>query len=347
MKKTIILLSIILNSLCEYPYLFGTSLNTKSVTNGKGINASETTTHSLDDVAQSKSYAHGDGEVNARTEGESLWSNQIHGVSSNANAVQNGNGDSLADSWSKSFTPTKAYYLKNYFSYIQFLNHLFKNKNNENDNLKKLKKILKNKIEENIANYSDPNYRYNGETTFDLQQSRASGKKTSASTSSKTFNWGRSNTIQKGKTNSKASHGWATSNNANWALGKNNYLTTNKNAAAFGKNASSIGESAIFINKGRIYNSGKIWGEALGHNSFTYSNLNGNNFGFGALNGGSNSYSNQGKSISLSEIRGMPYFPEVKRMKIPENLLPVGVPDSVAPKEIPGPFLGDSIYYRG
>lgn len=49
------------------PYIFGTSINTKAVTNGNGVTASETTTHSLDDVSQSKAYANGDAEVNSRT----------------------------------------------------------------------------------------------------------------------------------------------------------------------------------------------------------------------------------------------------------------------------------------
>ncbi len=48
-------------------YLYGTALNTKGVANGTGVGASETTAHSLDDVSQSKAYANGDNEVNART----------------------------------------------------------------------------------------------------------------------------------------------------------------------------------------------------------------------------------------------------------------------------------------
>lgn len=386
MKIHIILLFITLKAYNSSPYLFGTSLNTKSVSNGKGINASETTVHALDDVAQSKTYGHGDREVSAKTDGEALWSNKIHGVASRGEASQNGNGDSLGDSWSKGFTPTKEFYLENYFGYVRFLNHLFKKKeeevkrfgdvsllNNENGNnskngqvfenenqnllintdknfrisnktkrldinyklkllrfssLERLKKTLKKKIDESIANYSDPSHKFTGEQTFDLQQSRASGKNTSASTSSKTFNWGRNNTIQKGTTISKSSKGWATTNNANWAISKNNYLTINKNSSAFGKNSSSTGESAIFVNKGRVYNSGKIWAQALGQDSFSYSNLNGNNFGFGALNGGSSGYSNGGKSVSLSEIRGMPYFPEVKKERV---------------FRIKGPFVGEAI----
>ena len=59
------------------PYLYGTSLNTKGVANGDGVGASETTAHSLDDVSQSKAYANGDNEVNARTQGQTIWTNVL------------------------------------------------------------------------------------------------------------------------------------------------------------------------------------------------------------------------------------------------------------------------------
>ena len=114
-----------LGAASQGPYLFGSSLNTKGVANGTGVGASETTAHSLDDVSQSKAYANGDQEVNARTQGQALWSNVLQGATTNGDAVQNGNGNSLADSWSKSFTPTREYYLANYFKYISFLNSLF------------------------------------------------------------------------------------------------------------------------------------------------------------------------------------------------------------------------------
>lgn len=72
------------------PYLFGSSLNTKGVSNGDGVGASETTTHSLDDVSQSKSYAHGDKEVNSRTEGQTIWSTELQGVNTTSDGIQNG-----------------------------------------------------------------------------------------------------------------------------------------------------------------------------------------------------------------------------------------------------------------
>lgn len=58
-------------------HLYGTSLNTKGVSNGNGVNASETTAHSLDDVSQSKTYAEGDDESNARTEGKTIWTTDL------------------------------------------------------------------------------------------------------------------------------------------------------------------------------------------------------------------------------------------------------------------------------
>ena len=310
MKSIFALLGLLMISQinCEYPYLFGTSLNTKGVSNGVGIDATETTAHALDDVAQSKSYAHGDNEVNARSDAQAIWTNVLHGVNSNADAIQNGNGDTLADSWSKSFTPTREYYLNNYYSYIKFLNHLFA-RDMPND----LKESVKGRIEDSIANYNNPDFDFNGEVSFDLQQARGSGNNTSASTRTQTFNWGRNHTIHKGDSVGNAAAGWATSNNANWALGRNNYVTTNKNSAAFGQDALTKADSNYYINKGQIYNTGKAWGQALGDDSFTYSNLNGNSFGYSALNGGSNTYSNGDRAVSVSELRGTPYLPKVAK----------------------------------
>lgn len=105
-------------------HLYGTAINTKGVSNGSGVNASETTAHSLGDVSQSKAYASGDGESNARTDAQAVWVSELQGVNSDANAVQTGNGNTLADSWSNSFTPTNEYYLNNTYSYVQFLNSL-------------------------------------------------------------------------------------------------------------------------------------------------------------------------------------------------------------------------------
>ena len=65
------------NNATQGPYIFGTSINTKSVSNGDGVTASETTTHSLDDVSQAKSYANGDAEVNSRSQGQTIFTNAL------------------------------------------------------------------------------------------------------------------------------------------------------------------------------------------------------------------------------------------------------------------------------
>lgn len=70
-------ITLAINNKSNSVYLYGTSLNTKGVSNGNGVNASETTTHSLDDVSQSKTYAEGDKESNARTEGKTVWTRDL------------------------------------------------------------------------------------------------------------------------------------------------------------------------------------------------------------------------------------------------------------------------------
>jgi hypothetical protein len=140
-------------------------LNTKGVVNGTGVGASETTAHSLDDVSQSKAYANGDQEVNARTAGQTLWANVLQGANTTGDAVQTGQGNSLADSWSKSFTPTREYYLANYFKYISFLNSLFRQENLTEEQ----REAAQQELTRAIANFENPNFNFNGELTFDLQ----------------------------------------------------------------------------------------------------------------------------------------------------------------------------------
>ncbi len=73
MQKLCLISFILISNTLSKPYLFGTSLNTAAVSDAKGITATETTSHSLDDVSQSKSYSHGDKEVNARSDGQTIW----------------------------------------------------------------------------------------------------------------------------------------------------------------------------------------------------------------------------------------------------------------------------------
>ncbi len=85
----------------------------------------------------------------------------------------------------------------------------------------------------------------------------------------------------KGNSGSSADHGWATSNNSNWLLSRRNFVTNNKNSAAYGTNPRTKGLSNSYLHEGRPFNSGEVWGQSEGPEGFTYSNLNGNNFGYG------------------------------------------------------------------
>lgn len=116
--------------------------------------------------------------------------------------------------------------------------------------------------------------------------------------------------MQKGNAVGSANNGWATSNNANWAHNRTNYNTVNKNAAAFGNQAYSSGDSNLYHSGQGPYQSGNAWGQANGPDAVSYSNLNNNSFGYGALSGGSNTYSDGVVSQSVSEYRGNPYGPQ-------------------------------------
>lgn len=87
----------------------------------------------------------------------------------------------------------------------------------------------------------------------------------------------------------------------------NAYTTNNKNAAAFGKNALSKGQSGGLLNGGQYYGSGNAVGQAEGEKAYSYSNLNGNNFGYGAMQGGTQTYTNGDKAVSVSEIKSNPF----------------------------------------
>lgn len=61
------------------------------------------------------------------------------------------------------------------------------------------------------------------------------------------------------------------------------------------------------MTNGNVYSSGQAWGQGEGQDGFSYSNLNGNNFGYGVLSGGSDSYNNGDRTVSVSEMRSNPY----------------------------------------
>lgn len=102
-------------------YIFGGSFNTKGISSQEGYSATETTLHSPLDVSQSKSYAYGNNEVSSKSQGDSLFRYDFQGVSTKGEALQNGTGGSLTDSWSKNIAADRK---TNYFKYLEFLQTL-------------------------------------------------------------------------------------------------------------------------------------------------------------------------------------------------------------------------------
>ena len=333
---------------CEYPYIFGTSINTKGIANGlgdQGITGSQTTAYGLDDVSQSVAYSNGTKESNSRTNGESIYTPRLHGANTNADAINNGIGNSLADSVSKSFNPYERYFNDNYRSYINFLNSLFLKYPEKREEIIKvvlnyseeLKKgngkgikaedknvDLKLKIADStdakvapatvngypntIANYDNAGFKAIGQSTFDYQRARGSGLQTAASTNSGTFRWNNA-TVHQGDATGNARQGWATSSSNDYGLGRVNYVNSEQNSGAYGDNAQTNSSSNYYLAKDAVWNNGDAWGRSEGKDSLAFSNLNGNSYGYGAVNGDTNAYTDGDLSVSKSQIKGAPYFP--------------------------------------
>lgn len=343
---------------CEYPYIFGTSINSKGIANGlgdQGIVGSQTTAYGLDDVSQSVAYSNGTKESNARTNGEAIFTPKLHGANTTADAINNGVGNSLADSVSKSFNPYKKYYDENYRDYINFLNSLFmkypekrqeivkivlkyadhynkKSHTDSKDDHKDMKEKVdvkvdleeKNKmrgekramVDEDgypitIANYNNPKFDAIGQTTFDYQRARGSGLQTAASTNSGTFRWNKA-TVHQGDAVANARQGWATSSSNDYGLGRVNYVNSEQNSGAYGDNAQTNSSSNYYLAKDAVWNNGENWGRAEGKDSLAFSNLNGNSYGYGAVNGDTNAYTDGNLAVSKSQVKGAPYFPKHK-----------------------------------
>lgn len=90
-------------------------------------------------------------------------------------------------------------------------------------------------------------------------------------------------------------------------MNRANYNTVNKNSAAFGNNAYAAQDASLYHNGNGPHQSGNAWGEADGADAVAYSTVNANNFGYGAVSGSSNTYSNGDGAQSVSEYRGNPY----------------------------------------
>lgn len=323
---------------CEYPYIFGNSINSKGIANGlgdEGIAGSQTTNWALDDVSQSVAYANGTGESNARTDGEGIWTPQLTGVNTNADAINNGDGNALADSVSKSFNPYRQYWNENYASYINFLNNLFMKYPEKRAQILKVIIKLSNQIEEeeeakialklkvqekpgndvprsngyptSIANYGNDDFESIGQTTFDLQRARGSGNQTAASTNSGNFRWNKA-TVSQGSATGNARRGWATSSSNSNGLGRVNYVNVEKNAGANGDNAQTNSNSNQYLAKDAVWSNGDAWGRAEGDDSLAFSNANGNSYGYGAVEGNTNAYTDGDLSVSKTETKSAPYL---------------------------------------
>ena len=329
---------------CGYPYIFGTSVNTKGIANGKrnnGIVGAQTTVHGLDDVSQSVSYANGTEESNARTKGEAIFTPKLHGANANADAINTGEGNALADAVSKSFNPNKKYYNKHYRDYIQFLNSLFRKYPQKREQIIKIvlkyakmgkkgsKKQMEDEIEMNlnmedqkmrkhykrgrghrkpnsIGNFNNDNFKAIGQTTFDYQRARGSGRNTAASANSGNFRWNRA-TVHQGDAVGNAQNGWATSSSNNYGLGRVNYVNSEQNSGAYGNDAQTNSSSNYYLAKDSVWNNGNAWGKADGDKSLAFSNINGNSYGYGAVNGKTNAYTDGDTTVSKSKIKGAPY----------------------------------------
>ena len=159
-----------------------------------------------------------------------------------------------------------------------------------------------------IANFNNPKFKAIGQTTFDYERARGSGNNTNASTNSGNFRWNNA-TVHKGAAVGNADKGWATSSSNNYGLGKVNYVNDEKNAGAYGDNAQTYSNSNYFLKKGAVWNNGNAWGKSNGANDpLAFSNINGNSYGYGALNGNTNAYTDGNLAVSKSVIKGAPYM---------------------------------------
>ena len=295
----------------SYPYIFGTAISTRGIANAngdEGVAGSQTTNWGLDDVSHSSAYANGTNESSANTNGQSMFTPEIHGANTNAAAVNNGEGNAMVDSWSKSFTPYAKYYKKYYKHYIRYLKRLNKK------NAKWAKIQAKRDADRYYADYTETqkvpvkmiknidNYKKGwpiGQVTVDHQSSRASGYKSAATSGSGTYNYG-GLTFSVGQTNGFAKKGWALSKNSDYGQANLNFANSNTQAGAYGKNAQTNANSNYHVAGGAVSNNGQAWGQAQGKGAISFSDTDANNHGFSATVGGTDTYARGDKAVSKS-----------------------------------------------
>ena len=296
---TVILITLIGLSHCQFPYLFGSQVSTGGAARKQSLGkdataAASTTLTTLDDTTSTKSQASGTGVSNASTEASGLWTNEIHGGSSSGTADNSDEGDAVTQSSSKNFQPYLDYYNQWYKGYIQYLNNI-------NTALAK-----NGGKASNMSNKVD--YKGNkliGQSGFDNHKSHASGKQSRVKSKSGTFTFN-GTIISKGNTSGKANAGWAKSQSGANALGYNNYVLAKNNSGAKGNNVASNSSTSLLNKEGSIYSEADS--DADTSDGTAYSNIDGSNHGFGAMSGKTDSTTDGAAASSKSSVRGTPFL---------------------------------------
>ncbi|MCP4989311.1 MAG: hypothetical protein GY928_25620 [Colwellia sp.] len=329
----------------NFPYIFGNAIETRGIANAngdEGVAGSQTTNWANDDVSHSAAYANGTNESSANTNGQSLFTNQIHGANTNAAAVNNGDGNVMVDSWSKSFTPYAQYYKKYYAHYMRYLKRLNRGANHRDMHMTnhaayeekapmvghsfdaKDAEVVTNDHhgyghgyghghdhgvmeQRNIDNYGAGWAK--GQVAVDHQSTRASGNNTAASSGSGTYTYG-GLTFNVGQTTGSAKDGWALSKNSDYGQGNLNFVNSNGQSGAWGQNAQSSANSNYHLHNGAVSNNGQAWGQAEGDGAIAFSDMDANQHGYGAMVGGTDTYATGNKAVSKSVVQGAPYHYE-------------------------------------
>jgi hypothetical protein len=300
MKKTsILLITLIGLSHCQFPYLFGSQVSTggaarKGDAEKVATAAASTTLTTLDDTTSTKSQASGDGVSNASTEASGLWTNEIHGGSSSGNADNSGEGDAVTQSSSKNFQPYLNYYNQWYKGYIQYLNNINAD--------------LANNGGAAASMGEKKDYQGNsliGQSGFDNHKSHASGKQTEVKSKSGTFTFN-GTIISKGNTDGSAKSGWAKSQSGANSLGYNNYVLAKNNSGAQGEDAKSSSNTSLLNREGSVYS--EAGSDAKSSDGTAYSNIDASNHGFGAMSGQTDSTTDGTAAESTSSVRGTPFL---------------------------------------
>ena len=355
-KALIVLAATIFLTVRGYPYIFGTAVETKGTAKnqkGRGIAGSQTTVHGLDDVSQSIAYAHGTRESNARTQGEAIWTPDIHGANTSADAINTGEGNALADSVSKSFSPSQKYYQEHYAQYINYLNSLFVTYPERRREIIVVMLKYAQLLEENEGRNKnddsftpvDLNFNKNGPFEKKREGASLSMKKEPAPGNAdfnnsnfmpigqQTFDYQRARglgfrpiastlsgafrwnnaTLHKGESVGATKKGWATTSSNNYGLGRVSHVNSEQNAGAHGINVQSNSKSNIYIIDDSVWHNAQSSGKAEGQLPLAFSSAKGNSHGYGAVTGSTNTSIEDSKAISHSEVKGAPYPPSIDK----------------------------------